>query len=59
MLRDIAGLTFKAIGRLLGERSHTSVYLMHQRFAPIVAADPELSKFVRDVGRRMSSAPGA
>lgn len=59
MLRDIAGLTFKTIGRLLGERSHTSVYLMHQRFAPIVAADPELSKFVRDVGRRMSAAPGA
>jgi chromosomal replication initiator protein len=59
MLRDIAGLTFKSIGRLLGERSHTSVYLMHQRFAPIVASDPELSKFVRDVGRRMSTVQGA
>jgi chromosomal replication initiator protein len=57
MLRDIAGLTFKSIGRLLGERSHTSVYLMHQRFAPVVAADAELAKFVRDVGRRMSSVP--
>jgi chromosomal replication initiator protein len=58
MLRDIAGLTFKSIGRLLGERSHTSVYLMHQRFAPVVAQDPELSKFVRDVGRRLTSVAG-
>jgi chromosomal replication initiator protein len=55
MLRDLAGLTFKSIGRLLGERSHTSVYLMHQRFAPIFAADPEMSKFIRDVGRRLTS----
>jgi chromosomal replication initiator protein len=59
MLRDIANLTFKAIGHLLGERSHTSVYLMHQKFAPIIASDPELARFVRDVGRRLSSAATA
>jgi chromosomal replication initiator protein len=58
MLRDLGGLTFKHIGRLLGERSHTSVYLMHQKFAPLIAADRELSRFVRDVGRRLSAAPG-
>lgn len=59
MLRDLAGLTFKSIGRLLGERSHTSVYLMHQRFAPVFNADPDLSKFIRDVGRRLTSIAGA
>jgi chromosomal replication initiation ATPase DnaA len=58
MLREIGGLTFKTIGHLLGERSHTSVYLMHQKFAPLIARDPELTRFIRDVGRRLSSAPG-
>jgi chromosomal replication initiator protein len=59
MLRELGGLTFKNIGQLLGERSHTSVYLMHQKFAPLIAADRELSLFVRDVGRRISSAPSS
>jgi chromosomal replication initiator protein len=58
MLRELAGLTFKTIGQMLGGRSHTSVYLTHQKFAPVVSGDPELSKFVRDVARRLSSAGG-
>jgi chromosomal replication initiator protein len=58
MLRDLGGMTFKSIGRLLGERSHTSVYLMHQKFAPVIASDRDLSRFMRDVGRRLSAAPG-
>ena len=53
LLREQAGLTFKEIGTLLGGRSHTSVYLMHKKYSQLVEADVDLSRLVKDVGRRL------
>ncbi len=56
LLREQGGLTFKEIGRQLGERSHTSVYLMFQKYAETIQADPVLSRLVRETGRRLVTA---
>jgi chromosomal replication initiator protein len=53
LLREQAGLTFKEIGRLLGDRSHTSVFLIHQKFAGTVAGDAVLQALAREIGRRL------
>ncbi len=56
LLREQAGLTFKEIGRLLGERSHTSVYLLHQKFETRLTGEPKLQQFAREVGRMLVTA---
>jgi chromosomal replication initiator protein len=53
LAREQGGMTFKEIGRLLGERSHTSVFLIHQKFAGVVAGDPALLALARETGRRL------
>lgn len=42
ILKDTASLTYKEIGRLLGDRSHTSVCLMYQKYGAQIAGDAEL-----------------
>jgi len=58
MLREHAGLTYKEIGRQLGDRSHTSVYLMYKKYSDIIPADPDMMALVREAGRRLISAGG-
>jgi chromosomal replication initiator protein len=53
LLREQGGMTFKEIGRLMGDRSHTSVFLMYRKIATKVATDPVLQALARDVGRRL------
>ena len=53
LLREHAGQTFKEIGRRLGDRSHTSVYLMYKKWAELIPAEPELSSLVKEAGRRI------
>ncbi len=55
LAREQGGMTFKEIGRLLGDRSHTSVFLINQKFAGVVAADPTLLALARETGRRLVS----
>lgn len=55
LLREQAGLTFKDIGKELGERSHTSVYLMYQKYAGLVTRDAEMGRIVREAARRLVS----
>lgn len=55
LLREHGGLTFKEIGAVLGERSHTSVYLMFKKHSPAIAADPALAGVLREAGRRLLS----
>src|SRR5690606_22294102 len=52
LLREHGSYTFKDIGALLGERSHTSVYLMFKKYGPEVAQDPTLATLTQEVGRR-------
>ena len=56
LLREQGGLTFKEIGRSLGDRSHTSVYLMYRKYEEQIRTDPELSALVREAGRRLITA---
>ncbi|MAG33149.1 MAG: hypothetical protein CL908_19900 [Deltaproteobacteria bacterium] len=56
LLREHGGQTFKEIGRRLGSRSHTSVYLMYKKYADIIPADPDLMAVVREAGRRLITA---
>lgn len=53
LLREHGGETFKAIGRRLGDRSHTSVYLMYRKWSELIPADPELADLVKEAGRRI------
>ncbi|NRA95396.1 MAG: hypothetical protein HRU14_04230 [Planctomycetes bacterium] len=53
LLREHGGETFKAIGRRLGDRSHTSVYLMYKKWSELIPADPELMGLVNEAGRRI------
>ena len=42
LLKDTASLTYKEIGRLLGDRSHTSVCLMYQKYEAKIYGDADL-----------------
>ena len=53
LLREHMDLTFKEIGTLLGERSHTSVYLMYKKHGSLSLLDPTLAALAEDVGRRL------
>lgn len=53
LLREHAGMTFKEIGRLLGDRSHTSVFLIHRKAAAAVAGDAALQALAKEAGRRL------
>jgi chromosomal replication initiator protein len=53
LLRNDLSLTFKEVGRLMGERSHTSVYLIYKKFEGQAAKDPSIQAFLKDVGRRI------
>lgn len=55
LLREHVGQTFKEIGRRLGDRSHTSVYLMYKKWAELIPANPELASLVKEAGRRIVS----
>jgi chromosomal replication initiation ATPase DnaA len=54
-LREHGGYTFKDIGALLGERSHTSVYLMFKKYGPEIAQNPTLASLAQEIGRRLVS----
>ena len=56
LLREQGGLTFKQVGRCLGDRSHTSVYLMYKKYEERIRSDPELSALVKEAGRRLITA---
>jgi chromosomal replication initiator protein len=56
LLREQGGATFKDIGRRLGNRSHTSVYLIYKKYAELIPQDPELRGVVHEAGRRLVSA---
>lgn len=56
LLREHAGLTFKEIGKRLGDRSHTSVFLMFQKTATLIQERADLSQLVKDAGRRLMTA---
>ena len=56
LLREQGGLTFKSIGKALGDRSHTSVYLMHKKYAESIRGDVALMDLVREAGRRLVTA---
>jgi len=58
LLRESGRLTFKEIGKALGDRSHTSVYLMYRKYAERIRSEPELSALVRDAARRLVGAGG-
>jgi chromosomal replication initiator protein len=53
LLREHGGYTFKDIGALLGERSHTSVYLMFKKYGPEIAQNPTLASLAQEIGRRL------
>ena len=53
LLREHGGETFKTIGRRLGDRSHTSVYLMYKKWSELIPADIELTGLVKEAGRRI------
>lgn len=53
VLREEARLTFKEIGRVLGGRSHTSVYLMHRKHEDLIRRDPRLSAIAKEAGQRI------
>ena len=56
LLREHVGLTFKEIGRRLGGRSHTSVYLMYRKYEDVVRQNPEYAALVKEAGRRLVTA---
>ena len=56
LLRENVGLTYKEIGRQLGARSHTSVYLMYQKYGEAIRADATLADLVGEAGRRLVTA---
>ncbi len=56
LLREHGGETFKGIGRRLGGRSHTSVYLMYKKWSEQIAEDPQLRSLVKEAGRRIMTA---
>lgn len=51
VLRDRQGLTLKEIGELMGGRSHTSIHLMHRRYAPLIAKEPRLRELYARIPR--------
>lgn len=53
MLRQHVGLTFKEIGKALGDRSHTSVYLMHKKYEELLPGNPSWAALAKEVGRRI------
>ncbi len=53
VMRTVLELTFKEVGRLMGERSHTSVYLIFRKFEEQLSTDADMAAFIREVGRRM------
>jgi len=55
ILREHAGMTFRDIGAAVGGRSHTSVFLMHKKFAGRLAADVDLVRLVDETSRRLGS----
>ena len=53
VLREQAHLTYKEIGRLLGDRSHTSDYLMYKKYEEDIRQEPDLIAVIKESGRRM------
>jgi chromosomal replication initiator protein len=52
LLRARGSFTFKEIGRRLGQRSHTSIFIAHQKLALELARDPALAGAVDAIARR-------
>jgi chromosomal replication initiator protein len=54
LLRESANLTFKEIGRRLGDRSHTSVFLTHRKIEAARESRPEIAAMVTELSGRVS-----
>ncbi|MEE9394142.1 MAG: DnaA/Hda family protein [Planctomycetota bacterium] len=58
VLRDQHQLTFKEIGRILGDRSHTSIHLIYNRYRGEIQSDAALCDLMtRLANRRTGSSP--
>lgn len=56
LLREHVGLTYKEIGRRLGDRSHTSVFLMYKKISEALNERADYRALMLDAGRRLISA---
>ncbi len=57
-LRDYFGMTYKEVGRHMGGRSHTSVYMMIKKHSPVIDSDAEIARTMERVARLGTMANG-